>query len=223
MNKPDDDFLLWQQVAESVKPLRAPKPAASAKKAHAAKADAEKQAKAHGAATSKPAPDILGGAVCAEKNLNDMEALMLGAASTPVLAPVSAPVLAPVSAPPKLPRPLPPIPPLDAALRLAIREGRWSLARLDLHGFHETSAHQMLIDFVQQHQQSGTRALLIITGKGSALSHDEAAEREKGALRRMVPLWLEAPSLRPLIRGLEPALRQHGGSGAYYVVLNIKK
>ena len=49
-----------------------------------------------------------------------------------------------------------------------------------------------------------------MTGKG--LTRDEG-----GVLRRVVPMWLEAPNLRDVVVGFGEAARHHGGEGALYV------
>ena len=96
-------------------------------------------------------------------------------------------------------------------------------ARLDLHGLTQDEAHRALEHFVRRCAQSDIRTVLVITGKG-APSHDDAqtdsfARRERGVLRRMVPLWLDSPSLRPLVISWSSAHTRHGGHGAIYVAL----
>lgn len=58
------------------------------------------------------------------------------------------------------------------------------------------------------------RAVLVITGKGVG---------GDGVLRRRVPDWLAAPSLRDLIAGVSEAHRRHGGEGALYVALKRRR
>jgi DNA-nicking Smr family endonuclease len=39
----------------------------------------------------------------------------------------------------------------------------------------------------------------------------------------MVPIWLAAPDLRPLVIGFEEAGRGHGGAGALYVRIRRRR
>ncbi|MBY0407454.1 MAG: Smr/MutS family protein, partial [Rickettsiales bacterium] len=49
------------------------------------------------------------------------------------------------------------------------------------------------------------------------------AEEERGVLREMLPQWLTEPGLRPLVLAYDTAKPQHGGSGAYYILLRRKR
>ena len=42
---------------------------------------------------------------------------------------------------------------------------------------------------------------------------------ERGVLRTMLPVWLNEPSLAPMVSGWSVAARGHGGEGAWYVRL----
>jgi DNA-nicking Smr family endonuclease len=44
-------------------------------------------------------------------------------------------------------------------------------------------------------------------------------ERQRGVLRRSVPLWLTEPDLRSVVLSVSEASPKHGGSGALYVQL----
>jgi len=90
-------------------------------------------------------------------------------------------------------------------------------ARIDLHGMTQSEAHDALIRFVRRAQTNGARLVLVVTGKGSGTSRDAA--RERGVLRRQVPLWLALPEFRPFIVGFDAAHVAHGGEGALYVRL----
>ena len=54
------------------------------------------------------------------------------------------------------------------------------------------------------------RLLLVITGKG-------------GILRAQLPLWLGQVELKDLVGGISEAHVRHGGSGAFYVTLRLKR
>jgi DNA-nicking Smr family endonuclease len=86
-------------------------------------------------------------------------------------------------------------------------------ARLDLHGLDQDSAQSRLRDFLLEAQGRGSRAVLVITGKGYA---------GQGVLRRRTPEWLADPRLREVVAGLSPAETHHGGEGAFYIALKRK-
>ncbi len=75
----------------------------------------------------------------------------------------------------------------------------------------QAEAHAALRCFVLRAQEQGRRAVLIITGKGTA--------EGGGVLRRAVPLWLEEPALARRILATAQAQPQHGGAGALYLLL----
>ena len=83
-------------------------------------------------------------------------------------------------------------------------------ARLDLHGHHAASAHEVLRGFIRDSSARGLKWVLVVTGKGV---------RGEGVLRREVPLWLRSPELAPLVVGFEEAAPHKGGGGALYVRL----
>lgn len=87
-------------------------------------------------------------------------------------------------------------------------------ARLDLHGLDQVRAQVVLEDFVTRAWHGGSRAVLVITGKGF---------QGDGILRRRAPEWLAAPHLAHIVAGVSPAARHHGGDGALYVALKARK
>jgi DNA-nicking Smr family endonuclease len=117
------------------------------------------------------------------------------------------------------PRRPPPLAPLEPGLARKLARGRAAVeARLDLHGLRQPEAHRRLIAFLAAAQTRGDRVVLVITGKG-APGADAASFDARGVLRRLVPIWLEDPALRPLVIGFSPAAPGHGGAGALYVRL----
>ncbi len=91
------------------------------------------------------------------------------------------------------------------------RKGKYAIdAALDLHGMSREQAHMALFGFVHGNYALGNRCLLLISGKGAVL-------------RELVPHWLDEPGLRPFVLALEQAKQQHGGSGAYYILLRRKR
>ncbi len=129
---------------------------------------------------------------------------------------------APAPRPPAPPaKPKPPRPPALATLdrRTLSRVNRGALsidARIDLHGMTQAAAHSRLLDFLYGAQASGAKLVLVITGKGR---NGGDGEGTRGILRRLVPIWLAAHELRPVVVGFDEAGRAHGGAGALLVRL----
>jgi DNA-nicking Smr family endonuclease len=119
---------------------------------------------------------------------------------------------------PEPPRPSspPPAPPprigdLDHRTRVKIKRGRLDVdAKLDLHGMRQDEAQRALSAFLRRSQAAGAKVAIVVTGKG--LSREDG-----GVLRRMVPMWLQAPALRDVVVSFGEAARRHGGEGALYV------
>lgn len=94
-------------------------------------------------------------------------------------------------------------------------------ARLDLHGYQQEAAYRTLVSFVQRSAMRGCKNLLVITGKGRVGATPE--ETRPSVLRQMLPRWLEETELRPYIHFYTQAHDEHGGTGAFYVVLRRLK
>jgi DNA-nicking Smr family endonuclease len=97
-------------------------------------------------------------------------------------------------------------------------------ARMDLHGMTEAAAHGALLSFLAGAQARGVRLALVITGIGNPKDQDNAEwmRSRHGALKEMVPRWLNERAFAALISGSGPAHRRHGGDGALYVYLRKK-
>jgi DNA-nicking Smr family endonuclease len=97
-------------------------------------------------------------------------------------------------------------------------------ARIDLHGLRQADAHARLRTFLFGAYAKGLKTVLVITGKGGdADASDHLSrvtdERQRGVLRRSVPLWLAQPDLGQLVLSYGAAGVRHGGIGALYVRL----
>lgn len=104
-------------------------------------------------------------------------------------------------------------PGLDRRTADKLSRGRMQIeARLDLHGMTQAQAHRRLISFIEGHQDTGRRCVLVVTGKGTW-------REEGGVLREAVPRWLNEPDLRPRILSFCHAQRKDGGDGALYILL----
>ncbi|MEZ5799506.1 MAG: Smr/MutS family protein [Nitratireductor sp.] len=98
---------------------------------------------------------------------------------------------------------------IDDTTARKLRKGRLEIdGRIDLHGMNEFEAHERLYRFLLNEKASGSRLVLVITGKGA---------RSGGILRNAVPRWLGEANFRPLVNGCRQAHLSHGGEGALYV------
>jgi len=120
--------------------------------------------------------------------------------------------------PPKPPKSLP-LAPFDRRLKQRVARGRDAIdARIDLHGMTQQEAHDALLRFLRRAQSDGAKVALVVTGKGTGTGSGDPA-RERGVLRRQVPLWFSLPEFRLFVGGFEEAHVGHGGHGALYVRL----
>lgn len=107
---------------------------------------------------------------------------------------------------------------LDRRLKQRVARGREAIAdRIDLHGMTQHEAHAALAGFLAGAQARDAKVVLVVTGKGGGESARDG--RERGVLRRQVPLWLALPEFRRFVVGFDEAHRSHGGAGALYVRL----
>jgi DNA-nicking Smr family endonuclease len=103
----------------------------------------------------------------------------------------------------------------DRSTATRLRRGELPLeGRLDLHGMTQEEAFNALHRFLAKAAAHKKRTVLVITGKG---------QRSEGVLRRMLPLWLEEPSLKKHILAVTGASPKDGGAGAFYIRLRKPK
>jgi DNA-nicking Smr family endonuclease len=132
-------------------------------------------------------------------------------AAAPARTAKSAPRLEWTPPPPPEPRPAAAPHDIDRRERMKIKRGRLDVdAKLDLHGLRQDEAQRALTAFLRRAQADGAKVAIVVTGKG--LSREEG-----GVLRRVVPMWLQAPNLRDVVVSFGEAARHHGGEGALYV------
>ncbi|MBY6106393.1 DNA endonuclease SmrA [Ferrimonas balearica] len=92
-----------------------------------------------------------------------------------------------------------------------LRLGKYSLdARLDLHGHTVAEARQALLQFIRDCLENDIRSALVLHGKGLN------SKPFRGVLKSYVAAWL--PNC-PEVLAYHSALKQHGGTGAVYVLL----
>jgi DNA-nicking Smr family endonuclease len=100
----------------------------------------------------------------------------------------------------------------DPALKKRMREGGFAIdAKLDLHGMTEDHAYERLKRFIGEQKRNNARMVLVVTGKGS------------GILREALPRWLATDMFSGAVLTVQQAAKQHGGEGAYYVMMRRKK
>lgn len=114
----------------------------------------------------------------------------------------------------------PPLATIDRRTKQKIARGKHEIdGRIDLHGHTQNEAHAALLRFLRAAQAKGGKVVLVITGKGVRGEHG----RERGVLRRQVPLWLALPEFRDYVVGFDEAAIGHGGEGALYVRLRKRR
>jgi len=120
------------------------------------------------------------------------------------------------------------VPPIEDRVVKAIRRGQTPIdMRLDLHGETQTRAHKRLEQVMATGLARGARVLLVVTGTGMRRRLDaeerETTEGGPGVLRRMLPHWLAAPPLSDWVIGVSQAAQNHGGTGAFYILLRRQR
>jgi len=104
-------------------------------------------------------------------------------------------------------------------------------ARLDLHGMRQSQAHGALRAFLLRSQARKLKWVLVITGKGTFARDSDNRDPlggdwdapPRGVLRRNVPMWLAEPELRSVVVSYTTAAVHHGGDGALYIQLRSQK
>jgi DNA-nicking Smr family endonuclease len=92
-------------------------------------------------------------------------------------------------------------------------------AKIDLHGMTLDRAHPALTKFILTSHTRGFRLVLVITGKGQRNDPHDPMPRQRGILKRQVPMWLKMAPLNSAVLEVSEAHLRHGGGGAYYVYL----
>ncbi len=94
-----------------------------------------------------------------------------------------------------------------------LKQGRYEAqSRLDLHRMTTERARREIFEFVEECYQLGLRSVLVIHGKGDGSENTPQGSILKGC----VDLWLRE---LPIVQAFHSAQRQHGGTGAVYVLL----
>jgi DNA-nicking Smr family endonuclease len=94
---------------------------------------------------------------------------------------------------------------VDTSSWQRFRTGKTAPTRtLDLHGRTAQRAYHALHAFLHAAHADGIRCVEIVTGRGSG----EAG----GVLRRELPMWLNSPTLRPLVLAASHPHRANPGA-----------
>jgi len=113
---------------------------------------------------------------------------------------------------------------LDRRNHARLVKGKFNIdASIDLHGMTLAQAQTQFLAFVQYHYQIGSRLLLVVTGKGRHIMHDEFDRPRSGVLKQALPDWVENHAVNRFILKTTPAQQRHGGAGAFYVYLRRKR
>lgn len=109
---------------------------------------------------------------------------------------------------------------LDGRTAKRFEQGKIAIeGRIDLHGMTLPQAHASVRAFIQRHYDSGSRCVLVITGKGGREDNGPWYESTRGGIRRNFMQWLEAPDMQAAVLSVSSARPSHGGEGAFYVLL----
>jgi len=125
-----------------------------------------------------------------------------------------------------------PTPRVDRKTRRRLTKGHQEVDRsVDLHGLTQDRAFTQLKSVIEGAVRRGDKTLLVVTGKGgqrfsqtgldTPVAYRTRAEFDQfgGVLKRMVPIWLSGPELKPYIESYGEAAKEHGGEGALYILL----
>jgi DNA-nicking Smr family endonuclease len=103
---------------------------------------------------------------------------------------------------------------LDVRIVKRLAKGGFAVdAQLDLHGLRKVEAEKKVEQFIKQSRASKLRTLLLITGKG--VHSDPAGPVLKDAVYDVLT---RGPLVKHVL-AISPAIPEHGGHGAYYVLL----
>jgi len=104
---------------------------------------------------------------------------------------------------------------LERKREKTIRQGKIEIeAKLDLHGMSQAEAFAALAGFMQKKTKAGKRNLLIVTGVG---------REGQGVLRQNLKTWLQQLPEAASILAVREAAPNHGGKGAFYVLMRKKR
>jgi len=92
----------------------------------------------------------------------------------------------------------------------------------DLHGYSLDEANKKIYNLIHRSYEAGIGKLIIVTGKGlhSENEKDPYISKEFGILKYSVPEYIKnSKELMSLIKNIQDASMEDGGSGAFYIYL----
>ena len=96
---------------------------------------------------------------------------------------------------------------------------------IDFHGFSLEEANKKIEDLINESYQLGIEKIVVITGKGlrSKTSNNPYLSEELSILKNSVPEFIKSnQNLMKMIKSIEEAKIEDGGSGAFYIYLKNK-
>ncbi|MCH2546874.1 MAG: Smr/MutS family protein [Alphaproteobacteria bacterium] len=110
---------------------------------------------------------------------------------------------------------------IDRNTARRLRQGKFTIeGKLDMHGLKRSQAKDTLCSFLEKGFEQQKRCVLVVTGKGRFRSEAGISE---GILRQELPRWLAQEPCSHWVLRHEQAQPQHGGEGAFYVLLRRKR
>ena len=100
-----------------------------------------------------------------------------------------------------------------------------TVRKLDLHGSSLNESNKILKKFIIESYEKNYKKLLIVTGKGKrSKSYDNPyISKDLSILKNSVPEFIKSnQNLMKMIKSIEGAKIEDGGSGAFYIYLKNK-
>ena len=97
---------------------------------------------------------------------------------------------------------------------------------IDLHGLSLDGANKKIDEFIRKCFANKIKKIIVITGKGkrSQTINDPYISKDLSILKNSVPGFIKSnPDLMKMIKNLEEAKIEDGGSGAFYIFLKNKE
>ena len=100
-----------------------------------------------------------------------------------------------------------------------------SIKTYDLHGYSLDNANRKISKLIHEAYEKSVSKLIIVTGKGLHSNNEKNpyVSKDLGILKYSVPEYiLNNTELMSMIIGIEDAIEDDGGSGAFYIFLKKK-
>ena len=97
---------------------------------------------------------------------------------------------------------------------------------IDLHGLSLDGANKKIDEFIRKCFANKIKKIIVITGKGkrSKTINNPYISKDLSILKNSVPEFIKSnPNLMKMIKSVEQAKIEDGGSGAFYIFLKNKE